>query len=114
MEFSRSPEGMPTLKSCVVPSSMPADARPVEIRREFRRLLAAGAKLRPAGTARRDPEQLLRRYAPRYKVELFDTTYYLADVRQNPDIRFFVAYVRLGVRPRSVYPRTGLKLNGAF
>ena len=84
---------------------MPADARPVEIRREFRRLLAAGAKLRPAGTARRDPEQLLRRYAPRYKVELFDTTYYLADVRQNPDIRFFVAYVRLGVRPRSVYPR---------
>jgi hypothetical protein len=32
-------------------------------------------------------------YAPRFKLELFATRYYLSGVRQNPDLRFFVAYV---------------------
>jgi hypothetical protein len=71
-------------------------------------MLAAGVALKPAGTARSDPESLLRSYMPRYKIELFDTTYYLTDVRQNPDIRFFVAYVRLGhpkAQTRALYPR---------
>lgn len=96
---------MQTLKSCVVPSSKPADVSPAQVRREFGRLLEGGAKLRPLGTARSQPEQLLRRYSPRYKIQLFDTTYYLADVRQNPDIRFYVAYVQLGGRARSLHPR---------
>jgi hypothetical protein len=51
-------------------------------------------QLRPAGEAKRDPEGLLSRgYTPRYKLELFDTAFYLTNVRQNEDIRFFVAYV---------------------
>jgi len=71
-------------------------------------MLEAGARLRPAGEARRDPGRLLSRgYTPRYKLELFDTRYYLANVRQNPDIRFFVAYVvsDASVPNSDVYPR---------
>lgn len=88
----------------VVPSSRPDDATPRQVAREFRSLLDQGFALRPAGTARSDPERELRRYVPHYAVDLFDTRYYLTGVRQNPDIRFFVAYVRLG-RRRSLYPR---------
>jgi hypothetical protein len=88
----------------VAPSSHPDTRTPREIGSEFRALLAKGFRLRPAGSAKRDPERELRRYVPRYAIDLFDTRYYLTDVRQNPDIRFFVAYVRLG-RGRSLYPR---------
>lgn len=95
---------MQTLKSCVVPSSKPDESSPESIRRQFQGLLADGVKLRPAGTARSDPSRLLRRYLPRYRIDLFDTTYYLNDVRQNPDIRFFVAFVRLAERPGALYP----------
>jgi hypothetical protein len=92
------------MKKCVVPSPEPVAATPRQIAREFRELLEAGVRLRPAGTARDDPGSLLRSYTPRYRVDLFDVTYYLTGARQNPDIRFFVGYVRLG-RARSLYPR---------
>jgi hypothetical protein len=88
----------------VVPSSFPSDDTPRQVAREFRRLLEDGVKLRPAGTARKDPERALRAYHPRYKIDLESTHYYLTEVRQNTDLRFFVAYVRLG-RQRSLYPR---------
>ncbi len=88
----------------VIPSSRPDERTPGRIRREFRDLLEAGFQLRPAGSARSDPERALARYTPRYAIDLSDTRYYLTDARQNPDIRFFVAYVRLG-RRRSLYPR---------
>ena len=96
------------MTKCVVASSQPSADSPRQVAREFRELISSGVKLRPAGTARDDPERLLRSYTPRYKIGLFDTIYYLTDVRQNPDIRFFVAYVRLGrprARTRSLYPR---------
>jgi hypothetical protein len=76
-----------------------------QVEREFRRLLAQGARLRPMGTARRAPRTLLSRgYTPKYKVGLFDATFYLTNIRQNPDIRFFVAYV---AQPgsRDLHPR---------
>jgi hypothetical protein len=92
------------VKVNVVPSSRPLDATPREIAREFRQLLEDGVRLRPAGAAKRDPENALRRYRPRYAVDLFDTRFYLTEIRQNPDIRFFVAYVHLD-RGRSLYPR---------
>ena len=47
-------------------------------------------------------------YTPRHKIELFATEYYLTKVRQNSDIRFFVAYVvqRSASRRRvEAYPR---------
>jgi hypothetical protein len=88
----------------IVPSSTPDPRPPARIGAEFKALLGAGYVLKPAGTAKRDPERALRRYAPRYAIDLFDTRYYLTRPRQNPDIRFFVAYVRLG-RGRALYPR---------
>jgi hypothetical protein len=78
----------------VVPSARPADGTTRQVEREFRGLLRGGARMRVAGSARRDPARLLGLgYTPKYRVSLFDTTYYLTNVRQNADIRFFVAYV---------------------
>ena len=57
-------------------------------------MIDSGVPMRCAGDARGNPESLLSRgYTPKYKIDLFDTTYYVASARQNPDIRFFVAYV---------------------
>jgi hypothetical protein len=80
-----------------------------QVARAFHRRLANGAKLRPAGTARRNPRDLLRAgYTPKHEIRLFDTNFYLTNVRQNEDIRFFVAYlVKDGPsRPgRTIHPR---------
>jgi hypothetical protein len=97
------------LTAGIVPSVAPSELRPAQVAREFRRLIQDGAKLRPAGEARRRPSQLLARgYTPKYKIELFDTRFYLTDVRQDAYIRFFVAYV-VPPRPREgrleIYPR---------
>jgi hypothetical protein len=87
----------------------PAELTPRQVAREFRRRLADGARLRPAGEARNDPESLLRvGYTPKHKLTLLDTVYYLANLRQNQDIRFFVAYVaqqRPDGEIRDLYPR---------
>jgi len=75
---------------------------------EFRDRLASGARIRPCGRARKQPRRLLRLgYTPRHKLELFDAAFYLTAARQNPDIRFFVAYVALDGRdPRcDLHPR---------
>jgi len=87
----------------------PVKASSRQIAAEFRRRIDAGLQIRPAGTAKSNPRRLLSLgYTPRYKIELFDTIFYLTNVRQNPDIRFFVAYVLLpdrGEAVRSIYPR---------
>jgi hypothetical protein len=92
----------------IVPSVEPAGLTPAEVARELRALLEAGARLRPAGAAKDDPAGLLSRYAPKHKIELFDTRFYLTFVRQIPELRFFVAYVvqvRGASRKPDVYPR---------
>ena len=81
--------------------------------RRFRRLIEGGAPIVCAGAARERPEELLSLgYTPKSRVDLFDTSFYLTRPRQNPDLRYFVAYVvqrRLlpkGRRGRlEVYPR---------
>ena len=84
----------PVIPRRIVPCARPSPLAPEQVRREFRRLCGDGARLRPAGEARSDPRRLLALgYTPRYKLELFGVRYYLADVRQNRDIRFLVAYV---------------------
>jgi hypothetical protein len=95
------------IESRVVPSVRPARARAVEIERELRARLADGARLRPAGLARSNPGALLRIYAPRYRVALFDTLYYLSEARQNADLRFFVGYVARDPAPTrdEIFPR---------
>jgi hypothetical protein len=92
----------------VVPSVSPAALSEPQVARRFARLLDAGATLRPVGTARSNPASLLRRgYTPKHCIQLFDTTYFLTNVRQNPDIRFFVAYVQTGAGP-SANPSRGV------
>jgi hypothetical protein len=93
----------------VVPSVGVVELSPRRVETEFRGLIAAGAAILPAGRARSRPTQLLSLgYAPKYKITLFDTDYYVTNVRQNPDIRFFVAYVaipRAGKPTPALYPR---------
>jgi hypothetical protein len=101
----------------IEPSACPSTLTPQQVAREFRRLIDSGVPMRCAGDARGNPESLLSRgYTPKYKVDLFDTTYYVASARQNPDIRFFVAYVvqknfrtgRVEIYPRIFYKSIAL------
>jgi hypothetical protein len=86
----------------IVPSVAPADRTPRQVAQEFHKLLDSGAKLRPAGEAKDDPTRLLSLgYTPKYEISLFDTRFFLTNVRQNPALRFFVAYVV------QRHPRTG-------
>ena len=77
---------------------------PRRIQRELRELLESGCRIRPAGSARRRPAELLRVYPPRHALELFDAHFYLADLREDENFRFFVAYVRLD-GARDLFPR---------
>jgi len=90
----------------IVKSVAPAALDPRRVEREFRQRLAGGARLRPAGTARRRPARLLAAgYAPRHRLRLFDTTFYLAPVRKNADVRYFVGYVVQDRDPAAIHPR---------
>ena len=95
--------------SGVEPSACPSPMTPQQIAREFQRLIDSGAQIRCVGDARNDPKSLLSGgYTPKYKVDLFDTSYYLTNIRQNPDIRFFIAYVvqkDLRKGQADIYPR---------
>ena len=103
------------IPTAIVDSVRPSASPPGRIEREFRRLIDEGAKILPAGKARGRPLRLLAAgYTPKSKIELFGTRFYLTNVRQNPDLRFFIAYVvppsavaRVG-SPRGavkIYPR---------
>jgi hypothetical protein len=84
----------------IVPSVEPAPASAAQVAREFHALLDSGAKLHVAGRARRDPRSLLERgYTPKHRIDLFDTRIYLSNVRQNPELRFYVAWVVPPVAP---------------
>jgi hypothetical protein len=83
-----------------------------QVAAEFLRLLADGAELRAVGDARDHPEWLLEGgYTPKHRVDLFDATFYLSNMRLDDNFRFFVAYVLLapgqGGRPRRpvIHPR---------
>ncbi len=74
---------------------------PRAVASEFRALLNDGARLQVAGTAQAAPTSLLAQgYGPRYRMTLFGMRFYLAALRQNPDVRFFVAYVMPDTRSR--------------
>jgi len=91
----------------IAPSVRPAALSSRQVEREFHRLLAGGARIRPAGTAKARPRRLLALgYTPKHKLQLFDVSFYLTNPRQNPDLRFFVAYVRLSDKPTEpLFPR---------
>jgi len=93
----------------IVPSVRLSELSPARVEREFRALLDGGVPLVVAGKARRQPRRLLTLgYTPKYRLELFDTVYYLSKPRQNYYLRFFIAYVVQalpGTRRRAAYPR---------
>lgn len=86
---------------------------PAQVARRFREILARGAHLRPAGTARARPERLLSaRYLPRHELALFEARYFLGQYRYDDAVGYFVGYVVLGRgknEPRDVWPRVFYK-----
>ena len=85
----------PLLERKIVPSIVPAPLEPRAVLREFMALSDDGRGVVCVGAARRNPRRLLALgYVPRHKLELFGLTWYVCDVRQNEDVRFYVAYVR--------------------
>lgn len=97
------------LPTAIAPSAVPSPLSALEVRRSLQTLVAAGAKLKPAGLARHEPSRLMTgRYAPTSLIELFDTWFYLSDYFQTPQLRFFVAYIvqpDAAGRVRAIYPR---------
>jgi hypothetical protein len=88
-----------SLKSSLIPtqivSSVECDSSsPAQVAREFHSLLASGARFHVAGLARRNPRRILQDgYSPKHRLDIFGTRIYLSNVRQNPELRFYVAYV---------------------
>jgi len=91
---------------------VPSQLSPRQVAAEFLRRLDDGAELRAVGAARDRPERLLEGgYTPKHRIDLFDATFYLSNMRMDENFRFFVAYVLLapgrGGRPRKpvIYSR---------
>ncbi len=84
-----------------------ADLSPRQVEREFGKLITGGARFSIAGLARSKPELLLSGgQLPKHKIALFDTTFYLTNVRQMPELRFFVSYV---VQPTKTQASNGAR-----
>lgn len=99
----------PRPRTAIVPSVRRGEQTPQQVARQFLGLLDQGASLRIAGQARHDPHGLFSAgYTPKHKLELFGTHFYLTNVRQNPELRFLVAYVvplHRKQRRTEIYPR---------
>lgn len=80
---------------------------PSSVSKELALRVSEGATFKIAGSARHHPEQLFEsRLRAKHKISLFETDFYLSNVLQIPELRFFVAYLIQRVRSRSyVYPR---------
>ena len=78
----------------IIPSIACAASSPAQVTREFHSLLDSGAAFHVAGRARRNPRRILQAgYSPKHRLDVFGTRIYLSNVRQNPELRFYVAYV---------------------
>jgi hypothetical protein len=100
------------IETRVVTGVRPSNQTRAQVAQEVRALVHRGARIRVAGRAKTHPTRLLSSgYGPRHKVRLFDTSFYLADLRADEDARFFVAYVILegeadsAARPPNIFTR---------
>jgi hypothetical protein len=96
------------MAKAITPSIRAASSTPARVQRELQQLIDAGVPVTPAGTARKHPLRFIASYPPSFKLELFGTRFYLTTVRQNPSLRFCIAYLaqahyRTGVM--QIYPR---------
>jgi hypothetical protein len=90
----RAPSRPPSIPTAVVAGVDPDPRSERQIARELHALIADGAELRCAGAAQDHPLRLFTLgYTPKARIDLFDTRFYLTHPRQNPDLRFLVAYV---------------------
>jgi hypothetical protein len=88
----------------IVSGIAPCERSPRQVEREFRGLVERGVAIRCAGAGRRDPRRFLAGYTPKFKVELFEATFYLTKLREDVNFRFFVAFVLVPPR-RALHPR---------
>lgn len=96
----------PPIPSEVITSVDRVDLHSNQVAREFAGLLQSGFKLKFSSVVG-DPKANLKKLfgkglKPKHKIELFETTYYFSNVRQMPELRFFVCYV---VQQKTIYPR---------
>ena len=78
----------------IIPSVKRHDLSPLKTQGQFKKLIDSGARLKIVGTASKNPASLLGSgFQPKHRIDLFDTTIYLTNVQQIPELRFFVAYV---------------------
>lgn len=102
--------------TAVVPSAVVDAMSPAAVARAFDALLNDGAELKLVGGAKKRRRAFLKAYRPRHRVTLFDTTFYLTGLKDNPAIRFFVVYVvqrdarskSFVIRPRIFYKDVSL------
>jgi len=101
------------LERKVVAQVLPCELTTRRVAHEFRKLVEGGARILPAGRSRRAPRRLLSLgYTPKHRLRLFDSTFYLTNLRYDENFRFFVAYIVLAQSQRSaktpkpsIYPR---------
>ena len=86
-------------ETLLVRSVTPEPLTPAQVARRFLRLIEGGARVRPAGKARKRPALLLTpRYLPRHEVRLFGASFFLGDYRFDDSVGFFVGFLVLGER----------------
>ena len=78
------------IPTAIVDSVLPTDISPASVSRAFAKLIEQGSKLTIAGKSPVSEKPLPR---PHYQIDLFDTTFWLCDVRQMPELRFMPGYV---------------------
>lgn len=91
----------------IISSVSRADDSPARVARQFLRLLAQRAQIVTAGSQQNPLDWLFSKgLRPQHRIEIFDTEFYLSNIRQIPELRFFVAYVVQNVnQQRKIFPR---------
>lgn len=96
----------PLIPTRVIDSVDRFDLHSNQVSREFVGLVDNGYKLKFSSVAGDAPGKLKKLFGkglkPKHKIELFDTEFYFSDVRQMPELRFFVCYV---VQHKNIFPR---------
>jgi len=87
-----------TIPTAIVPSADLSPASQAQVTREFGKLLNMDSRLIVVGDARDNPHELFNHgLKPKFKIDLFDTQYFLTGIQQIPELRFVVGYI---VQPR--------------
>lgn len=92
------------IPTAIIANVEPSDRTPRQVGVEFRRLLEAGHRLRAYGQAKSDPEAMLKRYAPRFAVDLFGARIFLTNLRSAHDLKLMPAFVMLPPSPGKTRP----------